>query len=44
MLIVDIEEAAERLEELVDRAAAGETIFISVDGKAVAKIVPYIGE
>jgi prevent-host-death family protein len=44
MLIVDVEEAAERLEELVDRAVAGESIIISLDGKAVAKIVPYTGE
>ncbi len=31
-IIVDIEEAAERLEELLDRACAGEEVSISVNG------------
>jgi antitoxin (DNA-binding transcriptional repressor) of toxin-antitoxin stability system len=30
-IIVDIEEAAERLEELLDRACAGEEVSISVN-------------
>jgi prevent-host-death family protein len=35
---VKIAEARERLEELVDRAAAGETIVIERDGKRAAVI------
>jgi antitoxin (DNA-binding transcriptional repressor) of toxin-antitoxin stability system len=40
-IIVDIDEAAERLEELVDRACAGEEVSISVNGIPMVGLKPY---
>lgn len=37
---VKISEAKDRLEELVDRAASGETIVIERNGKPGARLVP----
>jgi antitoxin (DNA-binding transcriptional repressor) of toxin-antitoxin stability system len=36
-----IAEARARLSELVDRAIAGEEVFIARDDKALLKLVPY---
>jgi prevent-host-death family protein len=41
MMHVDVEEAAARLGELVDRVVQGEEIAIKRDGQAVAYLVPY---
>jgi prevent-host-death family protein len=38
MKIVDIEEAAMHLSELVDEAVNGEPFLISIDGKPVVKV------
>jgi antitoxin (DNA-binding transcriptional repressor) of toxin-antitoxin stability system len=40
-IIVDVEVAAERLEELMDRACAGEEVSISVDGIPMFWLKPY---
>ncbi len=37
---VNIAEARERLEELIDRAAAGETIVIARDGQSAVRLEP----
>ena len=39
MACVDIAEAQEKLEELIDRVAHGETVEITRDGKPVAQLV-----
>ena len=41
MIHVDVEVAAARLEELVDRVAQGEEIAFTRDGRAVAYLVPH---
>ena len=38
--LIDVDEAADRLEELVERACAGEQIVISVAGRPVVRMVP----
>jgi prevent-host-death family protein len=39
MIEISLTEAKARLSELVDRAAEGETVFITRSGKAVAKLL-----
>jgi antitoxin (DNA-binding transcriptional repressor) of toxin-antitoxin stability system len=39
MKVVDIREARERLEELIDELAPGEWFVIAVDGKPRVKVV-----
>lgn len=39
MTIVQIEDAAPKLEELIERASNGEDVVIEKEGKAVAKLV-----
>lgn len=41
-IIVDVAEAAERLEELIERACAGDKVSISVDGIPMVMLVPLI--
>jgi prevent-host-death family protein len=41
MTEINVAEAAAQLSELLDSAAAGETIVIMKDGKPVAKLVPH---
>ncbi len=38
--LFDIEEAATRLAELIDRALSGEEIAISKDGRPVVRLMP----
>jgi antitoxin (DNA-binding transcriptional repressor) of toxin-antitoxin stability system len=40
-IIVNVETAAERLEELMDRACAGEVVSISVNGIPMVWLKPY---
>jgi prevent-host-death family protein len=40
MALVEIRDAEPQLEELIERAAAGEQILLARDGAAVARIVP----
>ena len=40
----DVEEAAEKLESLIDAARAGERVWISVGGRPLAAILPYVEE
>ena len=47
MGVIKIDDIRDRIEELVSRAEAGETILIETDGKTVARlegIVPIDGE
>ncbi len=39
-MVIEENDAADRLDELVDRAVAGEKVFITRKGKAVIQIVP----
>lgn len=41
MTHVDIEDVKTRLPELLDRVKQGEAIVITIEGKAVADLVPY---
>ena len=41
-IVVDVVEAAERLEELIGRACAGDKVSISVNGIPLAMLVPLI--
>lgn len=41
MTEIKVEEAAPQLSDLLDRAAAGEEIVITKDGKPAAKLVAY---
>lgn len=43
-MIIDVELAQERIEELLDRASAGEEILISIDGVARVRIQPIQAE
>lgn len=43
-MIIDVELAQERIEELLDRASAGEEILISIDGVARVRIQPIPAE
>lgn len=40
MIIVPLDEARDNLSELVDAAAAGQTITITQQGRAMAQLVP----
>ena len=44
MLQLEVEEAGACLEELIDRALAGERITIARDGRAVVMLVPIEAE
>lgn len=41
-IIVDVAEAAERLDELIERACAGDKVAISIDGIARVMLVPLV--
>ena len=41
-IVVDVAEAAERLEELIERACAGDKVSISVDGTPMVMLVPLV--
>jgi prevent-host-death family protein len=41
MACIDIEDLKTGLPELLDRVEQGETLVITIDGKAVADLVPY---
>lgn len=43
MAQVDVERAKAELPSLLDRAQAGEEIFIARDGRSVARLVPCAG-
>lgn len=43
MIIVEIDEAAARLEELIGHAVAGEEVVITRDSRSVAKLVAVRG-
>lgn len=40
MELISIDEAQSRLDRLVERAAAGEDVVLTKDGKPVARLVP----
>lgn len=41
-IVVDVAEAAERLEELIECACSGDQVSISVDGIPKVMLVPFI--
>ncbi len=43
-MVIEENDAADRLNELVDKAVAGEKVFIARKGKAVIQIVPIVND
>lgn len=42
MAIIDIEVAGEQLDDLIDRALAGEDVVIARDGTPLVRLVPFV--